>query len=775
MTMRNRFAMLALLALPTVATLRSTLAQSAVRRVVPSSASRTTVAIPMPEAEVHRRATELLAKMTSEEKIGQLSVIFALGTGKSLMANIAQGDVGSILFATDASLTNKLQHQAVDGSRLHIPLLFGFDVVHGLRTLFPVPIAMAASWDPAAVEHAQSVSAEEASAVGVRWVYAPMVDIARDPRWGRMVEGAGEDPFLGSAMAAAQVRGFQGPYLGAPSHVVACVKHFAGYGAAEGGRDYDAADISDDQLWNVYFPPFQSAVKAGVGSLMSAYMDLNGIPASGNKWLLRDVLRDQWHFGGFVVSDNFAVRDLKTHGFARDTDDAALRAFQAGVNVEMALSNTAYSKSLPKALSEGKITNEQLDDAVRPVLETKIRLGLFEHPYVDEAAAAIDILSKDHRDESRKMAERTAVLLRNEGGLLPLNPERYKKIAIVGPLADSKFDVDGSWAFAAKGDESISVLAGLQNHLNGAQLSFVPGVQIKREFASGVPTLGKPKQVVWSTAHAEDEFKKAVKVAAESDLTIMVVGESEEMSGEVASRSSLSLPGGQEELIEAVVASGKPVVLVLMNGRPLDISWASLHVPAILEAWYPGSEAGNAIANLLTGNKVPGGKLPFTWPRSADQIPMFYAHTLSQSPATQKRRYWDAESTPLFPFGFGLSYADFTFSDIKVNKESIAKGDTIEVSATVTNTSATAGDAVAQLYLHQQYGTSSRPIRELKGFRRLSLAAHEQRSVSFTIGKDELSYWNSASKSVVQDDSTFDVWLGSDSTASLHTEFNVKP
>jgi beta-glucosidase len=729
----------------------------------------------MPEAEVHRRATELLAKMTSEEKIGQLSVIFALGTGKSLMANIAQGDVGSILFATDASLTNKLQHQAVDGSRLHIPLLFGFDVVHGLRTLFPVPIAMAASWDPAAVEHAQSVSAEEASAVGVRWVYAPMVDIARDPRWGRMVEGAGEDPFLGSAMAAAQVRGFQGPYLGAPSHVVACVKHFAGYGAAEGGRDYDAADISDDQLWNVYFPPFQSAVKAGVGSLMSAYMDLNGIPASGNKWLLRDVLRDQWHFGGFVVSDNFAVRDLKTHGFARDTDDAALRAFQAGVNVEMALSNTAYSKSLPKALSEGKITNEQLDDAVRPVLETKIRLGLFEHPYVDEAAAAIDILSKDHRDESRKMAERTAVLLRNEGGLLPLNPERYKKIAIVGPLADSKFDVDGSWAFAAKGDESISVLAGLQNHLNGAQLSFVPGVQIKREFASGVPTLGKPKQVVWSTAHAEDEFKKAVKVAAESDLTIMVVGESEEMSGEVASRSSLSLPGGQEELIEAVVASGKPVVLVLMNGRPLDISWASLHVPAILEAWYPGSEAGNAIANLLTGNKVPGGKLPFTWPRSADQIPMFYAHTLSQSPATQKRRYWDAESTPLFPFGFGLSYADFTFSDIKVNKESIAKGDTIEVSATVTNTSATAGDAVAQLYLHQQYGTSSRPIRELKGFRRLSLAAHEQRSVSFTIGKDELSYWNSASKSVVQDDSTFDVWLGSDSTASLHTEFNVKP
>jgi beta-glucosidase len=601
------------------------------------------------------------------------------------------------------------------------------------------------------------------------------VDIARDPRWGRMVEGAGEDPFLGSAMAAAQVRGFQGPYLGAPSHVVACVKHFAGYGAAEGGRDYDAADISDDQLWNVYFPPFQSAVKAGVGSLMSAYMDLNGIPASGNKWLLRDVLRDQWHFGGFVVSDNFAVRDLKTHGFARDTDDAALRAFQAGVNVEMALSNTAYSKSLPKALSEGKITNEQLDDAVRPVLETKIRLGLFEHPYVDEAAAAIDILSKDHRDESRKMAERTAVLLRNEGGLLPLNPERYKKIAIVGPLADSKFDVDGSWAFAAKGDESISVLAGLQNHLNGAQLSFVPGVQIKREFASGVPTLGKPKQVVWSTAHAEDEFKKAVKVAAESDLTIMVVGESEEMSGEVASRSSLSLPGGQEELIEAVVASGKPVVLVLMNGRPLDISWASLHVPAILEAWYPGSEAGNAIANLLTGNKVPGGKLPFTWPRSADQIPMFYAHTLSQSPATQKRRYWDAESTPLFPFGFGLSYADFTFSDIKVNKESIAKGDTIEVSATVTNTSATAGDAVAQLYLHQQYGTSSRPIRELKGFRRLSLAAHEQRSVSFTIGKDELSYWNSASKSVVQDDSTFDVWLGSDSTASLHTEFNVKP
>jgi beta-glucosidase len=775
MILRNRFAVLTLLALATVATSRLILAQSAVRRVLPLSASRAAVAIPMTEAEVHRRATELLAKMTSEEKIGQLSVIFALGTGKTLMEDIAQGDVGSILFAADAGITNKLQHQAVDASRLHIPLLFGFDVVHGLRTVFPVPIAMAASWDPAAVEHAQSISAEEASAVGVRWVYAPMVDIARDPRWGRMVEGAGEDPFLGSTMAAAQVRGFQGPYLGAPNHVVACVKHFAGYGAAEGGRDYDAADISDDQLWNVYFPPFQSAVKAGVGSLMSAYMDLNGIPASGNKWLLRDVLRDQWHFEGFVVSDNFAVRDLKTHGFARDTDDAALRAFQAGVNVEMALSNTAYSKSLPKALSEGKISIKQLDDAARPVLETKIRLGLFENPYVDEAAAALDILSKDHRDESRKMAERAAVLLRNEEGLLPLKFGRYNKIAVLGPLADSKFDVDGSWAFAAKGDETMPVLAALQNHLTGTQISFAPGVQIKREFASAVPTLGKPKQVVWSAAQADDEFKKAVQVAAESDLTIMVVGESEDMSGEVASRSSLSLPGRQEELIEAVVARGKPVVLVLINGRPLDLSWASQHVPAILEAWYPGSEGGNAIANLLTGKSVPGGKLPFTWPRSADQIPMFYAHTLSHSPTTQKRRYWDAESTPLFPFGFGLSYADFAFSDIKVNKQSIAKGETIEVSATITNTSDTDGDAVAQLYLHQQYGSSSRPIRELKGFRRLSLTAHERRNVSFIIGKDELSYWNSATKSVIQDDSTFDVWMGSDSTASLHTEFTVNP
>ena len=776
MTVRLRTAFLSLIALPMLLTPRPTLAQSAILRVAPVPAGGSAAAAITSEAEVHRRATELLAQMTPEEKIGQLSIVFAIGTGPSIMKQVASGEIGNILFASDAATTNKLQHSAVEGGRLHIPLLFGFDVVHGLRTLFPVPIAMAASWDPSAVEHAQSISAEEASAVGVRWVYAPMVDIARDPRWGRMVEGAGEDPFLGSAMASAQVRGFQGPYLGAPNHVVACVKHFAGYGAAEGGRDYDAADISDDQLWNVYFPPFQAAIKAGVGSVMSAYMDLNGIPAAGNKWLLRDVLRDQFHFNGFVVSDNFAVIDLRTHGFARDLDDAAIRAFQSGVNVEMALSNTAYSRNLPKDFHDGKITVQQLDDAVRPVLETKIRLGLFEHPYVDEAAANQDILSPAHRDESRKVAERTAVLLRNEGSLLPLKAGLYRKVAVLGPLADSKFDVDGSWSFAAQGKESISIFEGLGNQkLAGVSLSTAPGVQIKREYASGVPTLGKPKQIAWTAQQAEDEFKKAVTLAADSDLIVMVVGETEDMSGEVASRSTLTLPGRQQELIEAAVATGKPVVLVLLNGRPLDISWASEHVSAILEAWYPGSEGGNAVANLLTGKAVPGGKLPFTWPRSADQIPTFYAHNLSHSPKTQNHRYWDAESTQLFPFGFGLSYANFTFSTIKVSKDSVSKGSSIDVSALVTNNSSSAGDEVVQLYLHQQYGTASRPVRELKGFTRISLAPGAQRTVSFTLSPTELSYWNAAQRGIVQDDSIFDVWVGGDSTATLHANFSVIP
>jgi len=724
---------------------------------------------------VQVQANKLLKQMTSDEKIGQLSQTFAFVANPTLEKRISNGELGSVLFLTDPAQINKLQRAAVEGSRLHIPLLFGLDVIHGFRTIFPVPIAMAASWDPSMVEKAQAVAAEEARAVGIHWTFAPMVDIARDPRWGRIVEGAGEDPYLGSAMAAAQVRGFQGEYLGSPNHIIACAKHFAGYGAAEGGRDYEAADISDEQLWNVYFPPFHSAVNAGTGTLMSAYMDLNGVPATGNRWLLHDVLREQWHFQGFVVSDADAVKDLKTHGFAKDPADAAVRALLAGVNMEMAVGSTDYGAYLPSALKEGHITAAQLDDAVRPIIETKIRLGLLQHPYVDEAAAKQTIESPGHRTEARRAAERSAVLLRNEGGMLPLKPSACKKIAVIGPLADSKWDVQGSWTFGNDANENVTVLRGVRDQAApGTDVEYDQGVQISRKFPSPFAALMRDKrQEAWSEEQANAQFAKAVQAARDSDLALMVLGETQDMTGEMASRSSLDLPGRQQQLLEAVVATGKPVVLVLLNGRPLNITWAAEHVPAILEAWYPGAQAGNSIADLLFGTAVPGGKLPFTWPRDVGQVPLFYSHTLSHHPELQGRRYFNEQSTPLFPFGFGLSYATFQFSNLKVSKSQIHKGENVAVAVDVENTSEVPGDEVVQLYIHQQYGSSSRPVRELKGFRRVSLRAHEQETVKLLLTRDDLTYWSSATKSWTQDASQFDFWAGGDSTAELHSTFAV--
>ena len=732
---------------------------------------------PPSDSVVLQRANRLLKQMTTDEKIGQMSQIFVFGSGQSAEERIRAGQLGSVLYMTDPAQINRLQHAAVDGSRLHIPLLFGHDVIHGFRTLFPVPIGMAASWDPSMVEKAQSVAAQEARAAGIHWTFGPMLDIARDPRWGRIIEGAGEDPYLGSAMARAQVRGFQGPYLGAPNHIVACAKHFAGYGAAEGGRDYDAADISDDQLWNVYLPPFKSAVDAGVGTVMSAYMDLNGIPAAGNRWLLQDVLRDQWHFKGFVVSDAMAVHSLTTHGFAKDPQDAALRALSAGVNMEMGLGRTDYGTTLPDSLKAGRITIRQLDDAVRPILETKIRLGLFEHPYVDEAQAKDVLNDPDHRAEAMHSAERSAVLLRNQGGLLPLQAARYKSIAVLGPLADSNKDTIGSWVSANDAGETVTVLQALERQAGTeTRVEYAPGVQIARKFPS--PFDGDSmftKQAAWSEGKAAEEFAKAVQIAQRSDISVMVLGEAQNMSGESASRSSLELPGKQQQLLEAVVAAGKPVILVLVNGRPLNISWAAEHVPAILEAWYPGSQGGNAIVNLLYGKAVPGGKLPFTWPRDVGQVPIFYAHNTTHAPQTQNRRYWEEESTPLYPFGLGLSYATFSFSNLRLSKPELKVDESLEVSVDVENTSDVPADQVVQVYTHQRFGTSSRPVRELKGFRRVPLSPHERKTVQFSLGKEDRAYWSAATKSWVNDVSQFDVWVGGDSTATLHETFATIP
>lgn len=724
------------------------------------------------------RASALLAQMTLEEKIGQLCQSFVF-PGMQVEEPVAKGQLGSLLFVMNPAEANRFQRLAMEKTRLRIPLLFGFDVIHGFRTIFPVPLATASSWDPALAEKGQEVAAREAAAVGIRWSFAPMVDVARDPRWGRIVEGAGEDPYLGSAMAAAQVRGFQGQDLG-PERVITSVKHFAGYGAAEGGRDYDAVQIPDTQMWNVYLPPFEAAVKAGSAAVMAAYMDLNDVPATGNRWLLHDVLRQAWGFKGFVVSDADSVKSLEPHGFARDAADAAARALHAGVNMEMGFGSTAFGATLAASVKAGKVTPAQIDAAVRPILEAKYRLGLFEHPYADEAKVASVLGAAEHRAAARRAAERSAVLLRNEGGLLPLAKGAAKKIAVLGSLADSKIDTVGSWVFDWQPADTVTVLAGLRQKAGaGVAVDYAPGVQVLRSSPSIFDLMRKePRAAAWSEAQAKDERAKAVALAAGSDVAVLVLGEAQDMSGEYASRSTLALPPGQQELLEQVVATGKPVVLVLLNGRPLDISWAAGHVGAILEMWYPGSLGGEAVANLLFGDANPGGKLPVTWPRNVGQVPFYYSRNLTQKTEEQTKRYWNEPHTPLFPFGFGLSYSSFAISNLKLDRAtasvaSLRSGTPITVTADVENTSAVAGDEVVQLYVHQRAGSASRPIRELKGFERVSLAPREKKTVRFNLGQDELRYWSGSERRWVLEAEAFDVWVGNDSTASLASSFTL--
>ena len=735
------------------------------------------------------RVEDLLAQLTPEEKAGQLTQLFyfrlpvdagpALGVEaeeqpKMVEAALADGVVGSLLFVRDPAETNRLQRLAVEGNRLGIPALFGFDVIHGLRTILPVPIAMAASWDPATIERGQAVAAREARAVGIHWTFAPMVDIARDPRWGRIVEGAGEDPYLGAAVAVAQVRGFQGGEPGLRDRVIAGPKHLAGYGAPLGGRDYDEVNLSDSELWNVYLPPFRAAVEAGAGNVMTAYMGLNGIPAAGNRWLFTEVLRDTWGFEGFVVSDANAVRNLVTHGFAADLADAGARAVTAGVDMEMAVGDPAYAH-LPEAVESGAADADAIDASVRRVLEAKIAMGLFEDPYVDEDRAREVLADPSHRDVARVAAERSAVLLRNEGDLLPLDAERLGSVAVLGPLADSARDTLGPWVFGYDLDETVTVLDGIRARV---------GDGVRVEHARGVPVVQRVSPSLFDmfgdNVPSDPEgfdpdaaFGEAVEAARGADVAVVVVGEWQSMIGEVASRSTLDLPGRQLDLLQAVAGTGTPVVLLVMNGRPLDLRWAAEHVPAVLDVWYPGTQGGTAVANLLFGDVSPGGRLPFTWPRHVGQAPMIHAHTRSHEPENQARRYWDEASTPLFPFGHGLSYARFSYAGLSVDRSTVAVDDTVTVSVEVTNTAEREGDEVVQLYLGQRHGFAVRPVRELKGFARVTLGAGESRTVSFPVGPGERRYWNAAVRDWVTDASTFDVWVGGDSTAELTASFEV--
>jgi beta-glucosidase len=738
-------------------------------------------------SQTRPNAKDLLRQMTLEEKVAQLSQIpgfpiheFVEQVGKPEDA-VRKYGAGSVLWVSDPKEINRWQHIAVDESRLHIPIIFGLDVIHGYHTIFPAPIAMASSWDPKMIEAAQTVAAREARAVGIEWTFAPMLDIARDARWGRMVEGAGEDPYLGAAIARAQVLGFQGTDFqgkqpGALDRVLACAKHFAGYGAADGGRDYDSSYIPEEQMWNTYLPPFKAADDAGVATFMSAYMDLNEVPATGNRWLLHDVLREAWNFKGFVVSDANAVHSLITHGYARDGDDAAYKAFSAGLNMDMA--SGTFLKYLAAEVKQGRISMQQIDDAVLPILEAKIRLGLFEHPYIDESKMAEVLNAPEHQELARTAVQKSVVLLRNEQNALPLDKSKIKSIAVIGPLADAQLDLLDMWGALNKPGPTVSILQGIKDKVGGSvQVEFAHGPNIRRDipsFFEDQPIITIKEQPRQSSEEVRKAFDDAVALARRNDVAVLVLGEIALMSGEAASRSSLKLSGGQEELLEAVVATGKPVVLVLVNGRPLDISWAADHVPAILETWYSGSQAGNGIADILFGDANPAGHLPVSWPRSSATLPLYYNHTRTHDPEDApkfKSRYWDILSTPLYPFGYGLSYTTFSFDNLKLSNSQAKVGATIDVSVDVTNTGSRAGDAVVQLYIHQRAGSASRPVRQLKGFQRVPLQAGTKQTVHFKLGPDELQFWSPATKQWVVEPEQFDVWAGENSQAQLHAEF----
>ncbi len=724
----------------------------------------------------HIKVDALLAKMSLEEKIGQLAQISGAEfmPGPPAEETIRKVGAGSMLWLNNTQRFNELQKVAIEESPSGIPILFALDVIHGYRTIFPVPLALASSWDPNVAEQAQSIAAKEARAAGIHWTFGPMIDIARDARWGRIVEGAGEDPYLGSAMAAAQVRGFQGDDLADPERMLACAKHFAGYGAADGGRDYDPVFLSEAQLRNVYLPPFQAAVDAGVATFMSAYMDLNNVPATSNRWLLRDVLREEWGFDGFIVSDAFGVGNLVIQGHARDGQEAALRALKAGLNMDMA--SSTYLGNLANLVQDGSLTIDEIDEMVRPILTLKFQMGLFENPYVDETLLDQVVARPEHRQAARLAAQRSMVLLRNEGNLLPLS-KNLTNVAVIGPLADSMQATEGSWMVFGHQPAAVTVLQGVRAKLGDGAVSYAPGPDINRDFPHpfGEFNLSESKPLQ-SPEDAEAAFHTAVATAQAADLVIMVMGENADMAGEFASRGSLNLPGRQEELLKAVHEMGKPVVLVLLNGRPLSINWAAANIPAILEAWEPGSEGGNAVADILFGDANPGGKLPVCFPRHGSHAPLYYARTLTHQPEHSpmyRSRYWDSPTTPLYPFGFGLSYTTFAITDLQLSAKKVKVGETVQVTAVVTNTGQMAGDEVVQLYIHQKWGSDSRPLRELKGFERITLQPGESQTVTFQLGPDELRYWSTNANGWIQDAAAFDLWVGADSLATLHAGFEV--
>ena len=701
---------------------------------------------------VDQRIDDLLSRMTLEEKVGQL--VQYSGFTEDRAAAIRAGRIGSLLNVTGAENTNRVQRIAVEESRLGIPLLFGLDVIHGYRTIFPIPLATASSWDPELVIAIEGIAAREARASGVHWTFAPMIDIARDPRWGRIAEGAGEDPYLGSVMAAARVRGFQGDNVAAPDRILACLKHYVAYGAAVAGRDYNSVDMSERSLREIYLPPYKAGVAAGAATLMSAFNLLNGVPTTANTFTINRVLRGELGFGGLIVSDWNSIGELIVHGYAADARDAGRLAFNATVDMDMM--GGIYGGQLADLVQTNVIPVALLDASVRRVLRAKFSLGLFERPYVDPATEKAVMLRDDHVAAARDAARRSMVLLKNEGALLPLSQD-VRSIALIGPLADNRGDPLGSWHAVGRPEDVVTVLAGIQRRV---------GTPITVTHAPGSTVTGPER----------DGFARAVEIARGADVAIVVVGEREFETGEAASRASLDLPGVQQQLIEAVHETGTPVVAVIMSGRPLAIPWLAEHVPAILQAWHPGTQGGNAVADVLWGDFNPSGKLAVSFPRSVGQVPVYYNRDVTGRPATAEKftsKYLDLPNTPLFPFGHGLSYTTFGYGGLVLSADTVAPDGTISVSATVTNTGTVAGAEVVQLYVRDLVASVVRPVKELKGFTRISLEPGARQTVRFTLGPRELGFYDQDMRWVVEP-GAFNVWIGPSSEEGLEGSFVVR-
>ena len=757
--------------------------------------------------DLNARVEKLLKQMTLEEKIGQTvqySAGFATGPQSSKLSYgelTQQGAIGSMLNVLGAEKTNYYQHIAVDKSRLHIPLLFGHDVIHGEHTIFPVPLGLASSWDPKLIEGVAHTSAIEARADGIPWVFSPMVDIARDARWGRIVESAGEDPYLGSVIARGWVQGYQQGDLSKPDSVAVSVKHFAAYGAAIAGRDYNAVDMSDITLRQVYLPPYHAAVDAGAATLMSSFNSINGVPATANSYIQTQILRKEWGFDGFVVSDWGAVSELLNHSIGPDGATVARKALEAGVDMDM--EGNLYATTIAAQVRSGVIPESVVDEAVRRILRVKIALGLFEHPYTPVTSPYEP--TAENRAQARAVGAETIVLLKNDpiegmGSLLPLG-KSAKTVALIGPLADSAKDMLGSWAALGDPKFAISLRQALQERL-GDHLLYAKGCEVLAgndanilRHVSFIDQEHPPSSEVTEAVPDDNKtIAEAVETAKKADVAILALGESADwMTGEASSRAHLGLPGNQEHLLEAVAATGKPVILILFTGRPSEIKWAGAHIPAILEAWFPGMEGGHAVADVLFGDVNPSAKLTTSFPRAVGQEPLYYAQMptgrpahgdLSHIPANAAEkfisRYLDEDNSALFPFGWGLSYTRFSYSQPTVNKAQVAlqevgagHGPGLTVGVDVRNTGSVAGTEVVQLYLRNTSASVEQPVRELKGFARVALAPGESKHVDFPLGFDELSFYNVESKRVVEP-TTYKVFVGGSSLASKETSFEVK-